>query len=160
MLGHVFVVFACFLFAFLGIRTICFAIVHYLMNSSAYKKRKKGMTFKERFIMSRFRLEIPRFHIIVYYSTIVIYSFFLIAAILLYYMTEDGSSYKFLKGIITFTVFGITIYGWIFMGFNWMVKNKPDPDKIKYRGVNKKEYMERRRKFNQDKKKTGDDTDF
>ena len=56
----------CWLFAFFSIRQEISNIMEYLLNKSAFKKRNKDMTFKEWFLYTRFRKEIPKIMLFLY----------------------------------------------------------------------------------------------
>lgn len=150
------IVFICFIIAFFGIRDVCFTIIHYLMNKNAYRKRKKGMTFKEWFTLSRFRLEIPRYHIVFYYFTMVLYAIILIGFIIMH-ATGIISEFKFLRiGLLVFTLLYGLLYSAAFFGIHWGHTWLYKRYKIKFRGVDKKAYMEKRRKYNRVIKKGED----
>lgn len=143
------------LFFMCAIRGVCNAIIRYLMNKNAYRKRKKGMTFKEWFTYSRFRVEVPKYHIVFMYLSIVLYAIILIGVILVHLSgVISDLDINRLRGYLgIFTIIISFIYSSIFCGIHtaWTRVNRPD--KIKYRGINKKEYMERRRQENRKKKK-------
>ena len=73
-----FALFFCYLRAFLS------GLKHYQLNNSAYKKRKKGETLKEWFLYSRYREEIPKFLLVLYFSFILMHLIGLILCIFFY----------------------------------------------------------------------------
>lgn len=135
-----------FLLAFFGVRDVCFAIVKHLMNKSSYKKRKKNMSFKEWFFMSRFRIEIPKYHIYIYYVTIILYFILSVSFAFAVHFNVFSDSILVSIYVFGFTVIWVFIYGVSVFGLhtNWTWINQPN--KIRYRGVNKKEYMKKRKK--------------
>lgn len=48
-------------------------LISYQLNNNAYKKRKKNQTFKEWLLYSRFKLEIPKAFLILYYIILIIH---------------------------------------------------------------------------------------
>lgn len=66
---------------FFGIRAEIDSILLYQLNKSAYKKRRKGESAKEWFLYSRFREEIPKAMIRLYFAVLFVHP----AAILLCY---------------------------------------------------------------------------
>ena len=65
--SQLFCVLASFLMAFWIIRGFLLGIKEYPLNTSARKKRKKGQTFKEWFLYTRYREEIPKFFLVLYF---------------------------------------------------------------------------------------------
>ena len=69
----------CYLLALFSIRGLLSCIKGYMLNKSAYKKRKKGETFKEWFLYSRYRTEMPKPLIKLYFTIMIVHP---VAAIL------------------------------------------------------------------------------
>nr|WP_319489336.1 hypothetical protein [uncultured Caproiciproducens sp.] len=84
MLGDILVMPLVFLLAFFLLRWLYVSIIHYQLNSSAKKKRKKDQTFKEWLLYSRYRNEIPQFLIYFYFIFIILNFVIFILAILFY----------------------------------------------------------------------------
>lgn len=78
---QIFVVVVCYLLAFLFIRWFLWGVKEYPLNTSARKKRKRGQTFKEWFLYSRYREEIPKILIILYFSIVLIHPLILLCCI-------------------------------------------------------------------------------
>lgn len=100
-------------------RLVMTGIVDYLMNNSAIRKRKKGMTFKEWFCYSRFRTEIPKYHIVFYYSVIVSY---LVLFVIIFWLHLASIIFDFSKIriiIVLCTIFFAFLYSAIFGGIHW-----------------------------------------
>lgn len=57
----------CWILSFCGIRQENSGIILYQLNNSAWRKRKKGMTFKEWFLYTRYREEIPKILLLLYF---------------------------------------------------------------------------------------------
>ena len=75
------------------------------MNTSARKKREKGQTFKERLLYSRFREEIPRILLIVYFVISAIHLLVLITCIIISFIKPlDGFGPTLAKVIVCFDV--------------------------------------------------------
>ncbi len=61
------IILLCWAVAFFYIRWLLSGIISYQLNNSAYKKRKKGMRFKEWFLYSRYREEISKILLLLYF---------------------------------------------------------------------------------------------
>jgi hypothetical protein len=62
----------CALLAFLTIRWYLWGIKTYPLNTSARKKRKKGETIREWFFYTRYRQEIPKFFLGLYFVVLIV----------------------------------------------------------------------------------------
>ena len=71
--NQIVVIFLCFLVSFIYIRGFLYGIKRYQLNNSAYKKRKKGETFKEWLFYIRYKEEIPKILRVLYYSVLIIH---------------------------------------------------------------------------------------
>lgn len=80
------IVILCYLLSFLSIRWFLWGIKLYMLNTSARKKRKKGETFKEWFLYSRYREEIPRIFLVLYFVIVLIHPLALIICIICSYI--------------------------------------------------------------------------
>ncbi len=78
---QVIVIFSTFVLSFFYLRCFFYGIKLYQLNKSAYKKRKKGETFKEWFLYSRYTEEIPKILRIFYFSVILIHAISLLTCI-------------------------------------------------------------------------------
>lgn len=63
------------------IRGFIYGIKRYQLNNSAYKKRKKGESFIEWLTYSRYKEEIPKIFIILYYFVVIIHPVVIVACI-------------------------------------------------------------------------------
>lgn len=63
----------CFLISFIYIRGVLYGVKRYQLNNSAYKKRKKGEPFKEWLFYSRYKAEIPKILLVLYYSVLILH---------------------------------------------------------------------------------------
>lgn len=77
-----------FSISFFYIRSFLSGIKTYQLNNSAYKKRKKGETFKEWFFYTRWKKEIPKILLVLYYVVILIHFMYLITAILFVFIIK------------------------------------------------------------------------
>lgn len=82
--NQIIVILLCFLLSFFDIRGFLYGIKRYQLNNSAYKKRKKGETFKEWLLYSRYKEEIPKALRVLYYSVLIIHPACLIACLLVF----------------------------------------------------------------------------
>lgn len=71
---------------FLHLRSFIAGVKMYQLNKSALKKRQKGETFKEWFLYSRFREEIPKFLLVFYFCVLWIHGIGLAVCVLLYFI--------------------------------------------------------------------------
>ena len=132
-------------------------IVDYLMNNSAIRKRKKGMTFKEWFCYSRFRTEIPKYHIVFYYSVIIAYAVIFLLMIFLH-LTNIISDFTTIRiVIITCTCIFAFVYSTVFTGIQFRWQKLEYAKKV--RGIDKQAYREKMRKLNHAKNKDNNKTD-
>ncbi len=103
-------IFLCWVLAFFYIRWILAGIIAYQLNNSALKKRKKGMTFKERLFYSRYREEIPKLFLYLYFLIVIGHPAVLFVCLLLSLLgpcTEVGEI--FAKGVAGFD------FGWLLL---------------------------------------------
>ena len=75
-----------FFVSFVAIRAFLGGLIRYLLNNSAYKKRKKGETFKEWLFYSRYKEEIPRRLRRFYFFILFIHPASMIASIVQYFI--------------------------------------------------------------------------
>ena len=75
------VILLCYFISLLFVRGFLYGIKRYQLNNSAYKKRKKGETFKEWLFYSRYKEEIPKMLRVLYYTVLVIHPVCLIACV-------------------------------------------------------------------------------
>ena len=88
MLSQILVMPFLFLLSFIWIRGLFWNILVFQLNNSARKKRRKGQTFKEWLLYSRYREEIPPFLIHLYFTFIIVNVILYIVALLLYFLNN------------------------------------------------------------------------
>lgn len=66
-------VICCFVISFAYIRGFLYGVKRYRLNNSAYKKIKKGETFKQWFFYSRYKSVIPTLWRAVYYTILLLH---------------------------------------------------------------------------------------
>ena len=76
----------CALLAFLTIRWYLWGIKTYPLNTSARKKRKKGETIREWFFYTRYRQEIPKFFLGLYFVVVILNAAAILAWIVQHFM--------------------------------------------------------------------------
>ncbi|MEA4895233.1 MAG: hypothetical protein VB064_08215 [Oscillospiraceae bacterium] len=104
------VIVSMYLVSLLFIRTFIWGVEHYQLNNSAYKKRKKGQTFKEWLLYSRFREEIPKILLILYFVVVWIHPLGIICCIILYSINPANElGYFVVVSVISFDC------AWIFV---------------------------------------------
>ena len=69
---QIFVIIGLFLLSFWMIRWYLWGIKTYPLNTSARKKRKKGETIREWFFYTRYRQEIPKFFLGLYFVVVIL----------------------------------------------------------------------------------------
>ena len=82
--NQVVVILLCYFISLLFVRGFLYGIKRYNLNNSAYKKRKRGETFKEWLFYSRYKEEIPKILRVLYYTVLIIHPFTLIACLFAY----------------------------------------------------------------------------
>jgi hypothetical protein len=93
----------------LFIRADISGIIAYRLNKNARKKRKKGQTFKEWFLYSRYRNEIPKILLVLYFFIILIHPLVLLCCIAFYFIKPlDTYGTLVAKGIAYFDVLWLT----------------------------------------------------
>lgn len=137
----------------ISIRGLCFSIVEYLMTKKEYQSAKTKMSLKEWFTLSRFRTEIPTYHIVVYYGTIAAHLF------LLAFITIRNIL-GYVKGLAQIAIWAlilISIFDFLYVAYfeggvytTWTRIYRPE--KIKLRGIDKKRYLKRKNAENNSKK--------
>ncbi|MGX8700700.1 hypothetical protein [Caproiciproducens sp.] len=78
-----------FLLTFFHLRGLYWNIIDYQLNNSARKKMRKGQTFKEWFLYSRYRAEIPRILVCLYFVVIIVNVIFFLLDLLFFYLNYD-----------------------------------------------------------------------
>ena len=81
---QVIVILLCYFISVLFVRGFLYGIKRHQLNNSAYKKRKKGETFKEWLLYSRYKEEIPKTLRVLYYSVLIIHPTCLVACLFTY----------------------------------------------------------------------------
>lgn len=76
----------CWVLTFFSIRLELSNIIEYQLNKNAFKKRKKGMTFKEWFLYTRYREEIPKILLFLYFFIVIGHPLVLLVFFLIYLM--------------------------------------------------------------------------
>lgn len=74
---------------FIGIRGTISGVISYQLNKNAEKKRKAGQRFREWFLYSRFREEVPKIYVFLYFFVIWTYFLALAACLILYFAGVD-----------------------------------------------------------------------
>ena len=100
---QILVVVLCYPLAFWFIRGFLWGVKRYSFNTSAYKKRKKGQTFKEWFLYSRYREEIPKILLVLYFTVVFIHPFVLVLCVVFNFLeTLNGVGDALARGIVIF----------------------------------------------------------
>lgn len=84
--NQVIVIILCYFLSVFFIRGFLYGIIRYQLNNSAYKKRKKGTTFREWLFYNRYTKEIPKILRILYYFVLLIHPMCLIISVFVYLM--------------------------------------------------------------------------
>ena len=67
-----------FILSFVDLRFFFGGLIDYQINKSARKKRRQGMTFKEWLFYLRFRNEIPKVLLILYFTVLIVHLLILV----------------------------------------------------------------------------------
>lgn len=127
----------CWVLAFWGIRSELSCISSYQLNKNAYKKRKKGMTFQEWFLYTRYRKELPKILMRLYFVITVGHPLVLAVCFLLYLVgpyPEIGGNIA--KGAMWFDIGWVLILEIAF--WNWPERTPNYSRWIKRRGMQPK----------------------
>lgn len=117
--GEIFVIVASYLLSFYFIRGFFGGVKIYLLNNNARKKRNKGQTFKEWFLYSRYRKEIPKILLILYFVIVIIHPLILILCIIFNYIDPSNEiGPELARGIFLFDGLWIVAIKLLF----WQVK--------------------------------------
>lgn len=100
----------CWALATFYIRWINSGIISYQLNNSAYKKRKKGMRFKEWFLYSRYREEIPKIFLLLYFVIVFGHPLMVLVCLLLHLV----GPYPEIGGVLAKGV-AIFDFGWLML---------------------------------------------
>lgn len=130
----------CYFLSFWCIRQELSGIIMYQLNNSAWKKRKKGMTFKEWLLYTRYREEIPKTLLLLYFVIMVIHSLGLAICFLLHLLgpfPEIGGNIA--KGIMWFdigwlVILEVAFWNWPYRApkySRWIKKKRGMPPKKK-----------------------------
>ncbi len=113
----------CWVVSFFYIRWLLSGIICYQLNNSAYRKRKMGMRFKEWFLYSRYREEIPKILILLYFVIVFGHPLMLLVCLFLYLV----GPYPKIGRILAIGV-AIFDFGWqvIYVLAFWTRDSKPD----------------------------------
>ena len=89
-----------FLLSFTYLRGFLCGIKRYQLNNSAYKKRKKGETFKEWLFYSRYKEEIPKILLVLYFLVLSFHMVGLVTCVFLYTINLPREIGGLIVGII------------------------------------------------------------
>lgn len=113
--GQVIVILLCFAISFLYIRGFLYGAIRHQINNSAYKKRKKGQTFKEWLLFSRCKEEIPKILLILYYLVLLMHFTCVIICVFLHIVKLSNNVGEILvKGVACFDAAWIVIIALLF----------------------------------------------
>lgn len=131
------IIILCWALAFISIRSLLSGIISYQLNNSAYKKRKKGMRFKEWFFYSRYREEIPKILLLLYFVIVFGHSLMVLVCLLLHLVgpyPEIGGVLT--EGVMIFDFAWTVLYGLMFWSRDsapaysrWIKKKRGMPPK-------------------------------
>lgn len=108
----------CWVWSFWAVRWEFSNIVDYQLNKNAVKKRKKGMTLKEWFLYTRYREEIPKLLLFLYFVIVIGHPLVLAICFLLFLLgpyPEIGGNVA--KGVMAFDIgwellYAIAFWDW------------------------------------------------
>ena len=100
--NQVLVIFLCFALSFLFIRGFIYGIIRYLLNTNAYKKKKKNQSPKEWFLYSRYKNEIPKFFLALYIIVLLVHVLGLGVCVVLWVKCSQQNVGEVITKIIAF----------------------------------------------------------
>ncbi|MFR3237832.1 MAG: hypothetical protein ACLTOU_04840 [Acutalibacter sp.] len=130
----------CWVLTFFSIRLELSNIIEYQLNKNAFKKRKKGMTFKEWFLYTRYREEIPKILLFLYFFIVIGHPLVLLVFFLIYLMGPYPEIVgNLVKGVAAFDIGWQLIYAIAFWDWpnrlpkysRWIKKKRGMPPKKK-----------------------------
>lgn len=130
----------CWVLTFFSIRLELSNIIEYQLNKNAFKKRKKGMTFKEWFLYTRYREEIPKILLFLYFFIVIGHPLVLLVFFLIYLMGPYPEIVgNLVKGVAAFDIGWQLIYAIAFWDWpnrlpkysRWIKKKRVMPPKKK-----------------------------
>ena len=135
----IFIILGLYFMAFMYLRCFLYGVKRYQLNNSAYKKRKKGETFKEWLFYSKYKEEIPKILRILYYTVLIIHTACLIACALTYIIKLPSNLCKVLAMfIVHFDVIMVLVLALLF----W----SPHPECPYERWITKKRGQKRKKR--------------
>ena len=137
--NQIIVILLCFLISFLYVRGFFYGIKRYQLNNSAYKKRKKGETFKEWLFYSRYKEEIPKILRVLYYSVLIIHPTCLIVCLFAHIITLPLN----LGGALAFFIAGFDVVWFLVIALLFW---SPGPDYAYERWIRKNRGKKRNKK--------------
>ncbi len=128
----------CWVWSFWAVRWEFSNIVDYQLNKNAGKKRKKGMTLKEWFLYTRYREEIPKLLLFLYFVIVIGHPLVLAICFLLFLLgpyPEIGGNVA--KGVMVFDIGWELLYAIVFWDWpnrfpkysRWIKKKRGMPPK-------------------------------
>ena len=128
-----------FFLSFIYLRGFLYGVKTYQLNTSAYKKRKKGETFGEWLVYSRYKEEIPKALRVLYFVVLFSHPACVIICALLHLTGLSGNVDEALvMSIVVFDLIWLMILALLF----W----SPGPDFAYDRWIRKKRGMKRKRR--------------
>ena len=97
-------------------RAFISGLLSYMLNKNAYKKRKKGQTFKEWLLYSRYQIEIPKFIRLLYYSILISYPICFGVCVFTFFITGSHVVGGVIARIVEYFWLSITLLGMILFG--------------------------------------------
>lgn len=91
LFGQLFSIISFFICAFVYLRMFIYGIKCYQLNKNALKKRHKGETFIEWLVYSRFKNEIPKIILILYFSVLIVHFTSIIACVIMHFTIASSS---------------------------------------------------------------------
>ena len=83
---QIFALLSCFLLSFIYIRSFLYGVKRFQLNNSSFKKRKKKESFIEWLLYSRYREEIPKVLLGLYFFVLFIHSLGVFVCLCLYFI--------------------------------------------------------------------------
>lgn len=141
---YIIVVFLLYFVVFIYLRGTYYGIKRYQLNKSALKKRRKGETFIEWLLYSRFKEEIPKILRYLYYVVLIIHPLCILSGIFVYIVSPLNAEKicrSILRGIYYFDMAWVCVMGILFANpknddseyARWIVKKRGQKPRRKKR---------------------------
>lgn len=112
-------------FSFLTIRQILWGVKELYLSKHEKKRRKKGQSFKEWFLYTRYRIEIPAIFLWLYFIVLIIHPLLFIFVCVTYFISS-------LQAISWIAIIVIIVFDFLWNFIIWLLTWKPGERAMHY----------------------------